>query len=231
VTVALGWQIEFDGPAVARLESGALARVLARPGGRERWQEALTEARDLVRPAAVWELIPVEAIRHGSVFLAGGSRLSGGPVATVIAGASDLILAVCTVGEAISRRIKEHQQTRRLLRGVLLDELGTWAVDMLRQQLCRRLQDDAAACGLHASTSLSPGESEWPLKDQAVIFSALDTAQIGVSLSPTLVMSPLKSLSLIMGRGRQPLGREGGSHCEYCTMRERCTYRCRRESA
>jgi hypothetical protein len=44
-------------------------------------------------------------------------------------------------------------------------------------------------------------------------------------------MSPLKSLSLVVGRGVGPLGREGESHCEYCTVRDRCAYRERRVTA
>ncbi len=227
MTVAHDWKIELDETEILKNQGGALSRILAKDSGRRSWREALVEARDLVQPAAVWDCIPVKEIRHERVFLAGGSSFGGGPVATVVAGASDLVMAVCTVGNAISSRIREHQCARRLLTGVLLDELGTWAVDVLRRELCRRLQDEAAAAGLRVSTSLSPGESEWPLDDQAVIFAALDAARIGVSLSPTMVMSPLKSLSLIMGRGSRPLGREGGSHCDYCAMKERCTYRCR----
>ena len=227
MTVARDWKIELDETEILKNQGGALSRILAKDSGRRSWREALVEARDLVQPAAVWDCIPVKEIRHERVFLAGGSSFGGGPVATVVAGASDLVMAVCTVGNAISIRIKEHQRARRLLTGVFLDELGTWAVDVLRRELCRRLQDQAAAAGLRVSTSLSPGESEWPLDDQAVIFAALDAARIGVSLSPTMVMAPLKSLSLIMGRGSQPLGREGGNHCDYCAMKARCTYRCR----
>lgn len=231
MTVALDWQIEFDESEILRVSGEALSRVLARPGGRDHWQGALAKARDLTRPAAVWDVFPVKQILHERVVLAGGSCLRGGPIASVVAGASHLIMAVSTVGEAICRRIKNHQQTRRLLAGILLDALGTWAVDILRQQVCRRLQQEAEAAGLRVSTSLSPGESEWPLRDQAVIFSMLDASRIGVSLSPSCVMSPLKSVSLVMGRGIEPLGHEGGSHCDYCGMRDRCTYRCRRETA
>ncbi len=228
MTVARDLSIEFDEEAMARWEGGALARVLARPGGKEAWQETLAEAHELLRPAAVWELVAIREIGHASVVLEAGQRLSGGPVSMVVADASDLVVAICTVGEAVSRRIKEHQQARRLLRGVLLDDLATWAVDIVRQRLCSRLREEAQAAGRHVSVSLSPGESEWPLADQAAIFSVLDASQIGVSLSRSLVMSPLKSLSLIMGWGSQPLGRERGTGCDYCTMRDRCTYRCRR---
>jgi hypothetical protein len=64
--------------------------------------------------------------------------------------------------------------------------------------------------------------------EQAVIFKLLDAGRIGVSLTPSLVMRPIKSLSLIVGLGSGPLGVEGGSNCDFCTIRERCAYRHRR---
>jgi hypothetical protein len=132
---------------------------------------------------------------------------------------------VCTIGPALGARVEEHQREAQMLRGLLLDDLGSWAVDMVRQQLCTWLAEDAAGQGLHVSTSLSPGESEWSVKDQAQIFALLDTRPIGVALSPSLVMHPMKSLSLIMGRGREPMGAEGGSNCDFCSIKDRCGYR------
>jgi hypothetical protein len=230
VTVERGWTIELDEERIARAQGSSLARVLARPGGREIWDAALVDARALIRPAAAWDFFPVAEIGHRSVVLAGGARLKGGPVAEVVAGAAELAVAICTVGSDISARVREQQARRQLLRALLLDELGSWAVDLVRQQVCRRLQDEAEAAGLHVSTSLSPGESAWPIEDQAVLFTLIDAASIGVSLGPTLLMTPIKSVSLILGRGSGPLGREGGSNCDFCLMRERCTYRCRRDA-
>ncbi len=57
-----------------------------------------------------------------------------------------------------------------------------------------------------------------------MIFSLLDASQIKVSLSPSMVMSPVKSLSLILGIGSQPVGVEGASNCDFCTIKDRCAY-------
>ncbi|HMD88208.1 MAG TPA: hypothetical protein VKF38_03510, partial [Anaerolineaceae bacterium] len=98
-------------------------------------------------------------------------------------------------------------------------------VGQLRMQLFSKLEYAAIDQGLHASTSLSPGESEWPISEQSVLFSLVDAQQIGVSLTKTMLMTPMKSLSMIMGTGPGALGSEGGSHCDFCTIRDRCTYR------
>jgi hypothetical protein len=222
------WQIDFDEEQILRMEGESLTRVLARPSGREAWKGALADARELVRGAAAWDFHPVAEIRHGTVVLESGARLGGGPLAAVVAGASHLAVAVCTIGPELGARAQEHQRSHDMLRGLFLDTLGTWAVDKIRQEVCCRLEDEAAAQGLRVSTSLSPGESEWSIEDQTVLFMLLDASQIGVTLSASLVMTPLKSLSLVMGRGTGPLGREGESHCDYCTVKDRCAYRGRR---
>jgi hypothetical protein len=228
VTVETQWTIEFDPEQIERLEGESFKRILARPSGREDWNAALADARALVQPAAAWEFHRVARVLHGAVELAGGARFGGGPIAEVVGGADELIVAVCTAGPAISARVRELHAERRMMRGLLLDDLGSWAVDMVRQQVCHRIEVEAEAAGLHVSTCLSPGESEWPLTEQETLFTLVDGAAIGVSLSPTMVMNPLKSLSLVMGRGRGPMGHEGGSNCDFCAVKDRCVYRNRR---
>jgi hypothetical protein len=60
--------------------------------------------------------------------------------------------------------------------------------------------------------------------EQRKIFQLLDASQIGVSLSHGLVMSPLKSLSLIVGAGRRPMAVEGLTNCDFCSLQDRCRY-------
>ena len=222
------WRIEFDEDQIGALEGDSFRRILSRPKGREDWAAALEDARRLVRPAAVWGFKPVREIIHEQVVLQDGTRIGNGPVATVVAGASELILAVCTAGPELAAQVQELKRNGNMMRSLLLDDLGSWAVDSVRQQLCKLMEDDAGAAGLHVSTSLSPGESVWDLKDQRVIFSLLDTTPIGVSLSQSLVMSPLKSLSVLMGRGKGKMGHEGGSNCDFCAMKDRCQFRGKR---
>jgi hypothetical protein len=233
VTVSRDWTIDFDEAAALRTQDGSLDRILTRPGGREQWEGALADARALAAPAAVWELVPVEEVRHGTVMLRGGACLAGGPIAEVMADAQELALAVCTVGEPLTDRIRGLQKSGLRLRAVLLDELASMAVDTVRQQVCHRLSAEAEAAGQRAGVSLSPGESEWPLSEQAVVFSLVDASAIGVSLASTLLMRPLKSLSLVVGMRRAPAqgmrrAPDEADGCDYCVIRDRCTWRHRR---
>ncbi|MEI6385387.1 MAG: hypothetical protein WCQ50_02045 [Spirochaetota bacterium] len=228
MNVRTDWTMEFDVQRIEELQSESFARILARPKGREDWKEALADAMRLVQPAAVWDNFPISEIQKDRILLEGGASIGSGLVSKVFAGASELIIGICSIGTGLGARVKELQQGRNMMRALLLDDLGSWAVDLVRQQLCHQMEEEAAEAGLHVSTCLSPGESTWTLEDQRVIFSLLDSAAIAATLSPSLVMYPLKTLSLAMGRGREKLGHEGGSNCDFCTIKNRCAFRNRR---
>jgi hypothetical protein len=219
------WVITLDEERITHEMGQSLARVLKTPKLLTVFREELVEARQLIAPAACWEILPVREVRHEKVVLANGTKIGGGPVAAVVGGADDLVIAVCTVGARISERIDAYGRDKDLFRGMMLSDLASYAVDLVRQELCELIEDEAEHKGLHVSTPLSPGESAWPVSEQAVLFSLVDAGPIGVTLTPSMVMRPLKSLSLILGVGPRPMGSEGGTTCDFCTIRDRCSHR------
>ena len=176
MTVERGWHVEFDEEQIERLEGESFPRILSRPSGREDWAAALADARELVAAGGGLGLPPGRGIRHDRVLLDGGASLGGGPVAAVVSGAAELVLAICTIGPGLGKRVQELQHDRHMLRGLLLDDLGTWAVDMVRQQLCRRMEDEAAARRPACQHLPVPGRVGVALQDQRVIFSLLEAS-------------------------------------------------------
>jgi hypothetical protein len=85
--------------------------------------------------------------------------------------------------------------------------------------------------GWHTSAPPSPGESVWSVKKQKLLFVLVAASLIGVSLTPRMIMLPRKSLSLILGTGRNPIGVEGASNCDFCSVKEYCRYRALRQPA
>lgn len=222
------WQIRFDPAVYVNLQGPSFAALLQNPKRKAAWEAILEEAPALIEPAAAWDAFPIKRVLHERLQLADGTKVGGGPVASVIGGAEDLVVAVVTIGPKVTERIGQLRDTRQMFNAMLLDDLGSWAVDQVRQQMCRMIEADARAQGLRASASLSPGESEWSVSEQEVLFKLLDTSAIGVTLSPSMIMQPLKSLSLIVGTGRNPMGVEDASNCDFCSIKDRCAHRQRR---
>ncbi len=218
------WQLTFDQAQFMQESGQAFGRILRRPGMAETFDATFREIAELIEPAVVWDRFPVREMRHETVILEDGRHIGNGPVTTVMGGAAHLVIGVCTVGPAVSDRVHEHKESGEVVRSLLLDQLGTLAVGQLSQQFYEWLKTDTTSQGQYISTYLSPGESEWSIRDQETIFGLLDAAAIGVSLTETLLMKPIKSLSLMAGVGHQPMGVPGASHCDYCTMGDRCPF-------
>ena len=92
------WHIEFDEERYVAQAGSSLSRLMARSSVRADWEAALADAHELIKPAAVWDTFPIREFRHERLTLANGTRIGGGPVASVVAGATDLVVGVCTVG-------------------------------------------------------------------------------------------------------------------------------------
>ena len=222
------WNINFDENQYLAMQENTFPRLLQKSERRRAFEEAFSEIEQAIEPAACWQSFPLKKIVHNRLVLAEGTRIGGGPVVTVMRGATELIVMVCTVGASVDYLISEAQTQRKLFKAMILHDLGAWAVDMVRQELCHQLEEELRQEGRRASTPLSPGESDWSVKEQSIIFSLLDTRQINVSLSPSMIMRPIKSLSLIMGAGVDPIGVEGASNCDFCSIKDRCSYRHKR---
>jgi hypothetical protein len=222
------WTIRFDPQTYIDLQGASFAGLLQQPKRRAAWESLLEEAPGLIEPAGAWDAFSIKRVLHERLELVDGTKVGGGPVTQVVGGAEDLVVSVVTVGPKISARVAELRDQKQLFNAMLLDDLGSWAVDQVRQQMCRMIEADAKAQGLRASASLSPGESEWSVKEQEVLFKLLDTSAIGVTLSPSMIMQPLKSLSLIVGTGRNQMGVEDASNCDFCSIKDRCAHRKRR---
>ena len=203
-------------PAVIRARRPVLATVAG---------EVIPDGMPLIAPALIYRRIPVVEFRHERLVLAGGGSLLGPAIASHLATASEVIIAVCTVGGALSARAAEVFE-QNPVRGLALDGLASAAAEALAEAACRHFDDIASGEGLAASIPLNPGMVGWPLLDaQQQVFSLLPADEIGVTLNSSGLMEPLKSLSLVVGLGRSEAAGSAGRACDFCTMRETCRYK------
>lgn len=143
-----------------------------------------------------------------------------------IQGASFLAFGLVTVGPAIEEEVEKLRETGRLLDSLILDALGSATVSELCEQTAYRVFGWAEERGLNASRAFEPGSgaSRWPLEGQRLIFANLGAEQIGVKLTPHLLMRPIKSLSFLMGVGAEIEQASTPFSCQGC-RRFDCPYR------
>lgn len=106
-------------------------------------------------------------------------------------------LALCTLGpelDARSRALFEDEPAA----AAVLDEIGVAFVSAFALNVHRVARAESAAFGLKAGPPHRPGLGRWPLDVQRLVFDKLPAAEIGVALGEHLVMTPVKSTSLII---------------------------------
>ena len=65
--------------------------------------------------------------------------------------------------------------------------------------------------------------SGWPMAEgQKQVFDILSGESDEITLTPSCLMQPFKSLSLVVGLGQKVA--EHGSQCDYCTLRDSCQF-------
>ena len=75
---------------------------------------------------------------------------------------------------------------------------------------------------LKASNSISPGNCGWALEAQKELFKLLPNHHLGITLSKSGMMTPLKSLSGVIGLGELVTFKH--TNCKYCNSKN-CLYR------
>jgi hypothetical protein len=187
------------------------------------FEEALALGRRLMAPRLVYRAAAVTGGGPDRID-AGGERL-GIPQIGRLWGAVEAVGAgVCTVGDAIETRVRALFDAREFPLAVMLDSVGSAAVESLAEYA----NDLLCQAGIRARTKVtnrvSPGYAGWDTAEQAALFRLCPGAPIGVRLNEACFMTPVKSITWLVGIGREARVDHYFTQCRRCWMRD-CAYR------
>jgi hypothetical protein len=131
---------------------------------------------------------------------------------------------ICTVGAAIEERVRVLFDEREFPLAVMLDAVGSAAVESLAEHANDLFCQEALGRGLQVTNRISPGYAGWETAEQAKLFRLCPGAPIGVTLNPACFMTPIKSISFLVGLGPEARVDHYFTQCRRCWMRE-CAYR------
>jgi hypothetical protein len=169
----------------------------------------LAEARRLARARGVYASLAVE--RAGEVGL---ERID----------ATGLVIGMVTAGDGIERRAADAMDRGAATEALLLDAAGSAAAEEAADRLGAIISGDENARPRPVSCRVSPGYAHWPLASQTALFERLPHEAIGVTLLPSMLMVPRKSISFAMWLGADARPIAGLAGCARCRL-EHCRYR------
>jgi len=112
----------------------------------------------------------------------------------LFSGAEGMVLALATIGGAVEQRARELVNMERGATGLIVDAIGTVAVEQTADLLERKIHQDFAGAGWNVSRRYAPGYCGWRIEAQAQILSSFSDT-LGINLTCSCLMIPEKSLS------------------------------------
>jgi len=155
--------------------------------------------------------------------LAGEQELSAGKaVCSELKGAERLAFYVCTAGKTISEKSANLLQGNDPVLGYVYDVLGSIITEAAGDRMQSFLKNETGINGDQLTNRYSPGYCQWPVSDQHKLFSFFHKNICGVSLTDSSLMHPVKSISGVIGIGKDVKYRE--YVCTLCSS-SNCIYR------
>lgn len=148
--------------------------------------------------------------------------LQGADIRDHLAECDRAVLLCCTLGAGIDKLLRRAQVTD-MSRAIVLDALASVAVE----QVCRQVDDLLLSeyPDTFFTSRFSPGYGDYPLELQKQFLTLLDAPRkIGVSATPSFLLTPIKSVTAIAGMADHPLPRRVRG-CAACRLRESCLFR------
>ena len=212
----------FDLPPVNRKE------VLRYAGTREETPEiarlldsALAEAMPALSGTVCWREFPLT--RQDGLLDLGFARVRSNSLNRNLQDCDRIVLFAATVGLGLDRLISRYSRVSPS-RALILQAIGAERIEALCDTFCEHIQQDAEVSGLRIAPRFSPGYGDFPLAVQTEIFQVLDCSRkIGLTLNQSLLMSPSKSVTAVIGLGPCASG-EHSAGCQCCGKTD-CIYR------
>ena len=214
--------LAIDPGEVLRFQGYKQGRDVPSPEVRALFDEAMAEGRRLMAPRVVARWARVTR-RSADDLEADGESLAIPSIGPRWGAVEHVAAAVCTIGEALERRVSALWEARELPLASMLDSVGSGAVESLAEYVNDLLCQQGLP-SLRVTNRISPGYGEWDVAEQRRLFRLCPGDAIGVTLNEACVMTPGKSISLLVGAGAAARVDHYFSQCARCWMRD-CAYR------
>ena len=191
-------------------------------------REEIARSYNLFEPQGIYSPIKIRQISFsdGRVVLENDFVVNfNNLVINLLKGTNCLVLGVVTVGSTLENNVTELFARGEYPRAIALDAVGTVSVRSLSHYMRSLVCQEVKEQNLQTTKYFSPGSADWDISQQKNIFQIIPVDKIGVKLTESYMMIPQKSLSWVIGIGKDisRLSKEKGT-CKICKLKS-CQYR------
>lgn len=218
------YKITFTAPAVCKKEiyrySGYYNTKAISSNTEQLIDECIKESEGKISYNVCWAELPVE-INNDSISL-GNCRVHSTDLSKGLSGCKTSVVFAATTGIETDRLIAKYSRISPV-KSLVFQAIGTERAEALCDEFCRYIAKEKD--NLYLKPRFSPGYGDLPLEFQKDIFNILNPSKhIGLTLNDSLLMSPSKSVTAIIGITDIPQKTET-LKCEHCSYSASCEYR------
>ncbi len=194
-------------------------------------QELLASVKKarLLEPAVAYEYYTVSSMKGSQISLDGDKAIRGPLLPAIFPEAKELAVLLCTIGPRLEKQVTDYSKSGETMRGMILDGIGSTAVDMVTPEVLRRLTNEVSSRGYEISSPVNPGMPGFPLTEQWNLLGLVNADEIGVRLTASGVLVPRKSVSMVIGIGPKMTRWTEAEVCARCSLKESCHYKVQAE--
>ncbi len=180
----------------------------------------LVERENLLNAAFCYRIVPLDE-PPSDVLRAAGETLDAVRLVPETGQLTAVAVGVCTLGPALEQRATALFAERRISLALALDELGNGILFALSRRVQDRIVIEARKQQLTTAGELRAGDPGLPLQAQAAVHRLAGAESIGVTVTQSQVLHPLKSMSMVLGVGID-LPPARWSRCDDCPSAPKC---------
>jgi len=172
-------------------------------------------------PKSIFAFFDIEVFGYG-IFFDKTFPIRGRDLADICRECKKAVLIASTLGSGIDMLLR-RSQAEDMSDAVILDACASAEIervtDLAESDIIKFLSPEE-----HLTMRFSPGYGDVPLEDSQKIISALSAdRRIGLKLTGTDMLVPMKSVTAVIGISERITGRS--KDCTSCSRRESCAYK------
>lgn len=182
-------------------------------------EKALQKVMELAKPQASCQQCFYDTTSH-MVLCDQPFTLNSPTVSQRLDEAPISLMYAVTLGEAIEKEVDSLFMQKEITQGLILDSALAVATAQYTKQLINMLNEAGESKGYKAVWVLNPGTGDWPAGQMSNLAKAVHAEQIGVSLLPSGMLMPRKTVTGIIGLQYSGAGCTGT--CSSCAFGGTC---------
>lgn len=180
----------------------------------------IDKAKAQATPRASFRIFPVTQIKKRSLTIQVSDQEVEftGSIGEFLGPSQFIAVFIATAGPGVEQLASQLLKEGDDLAAMIVNAVGAERAETAEAKVMDQLRQYAGPAGLAPTLPYSPGYCGMALTEQHTLFSLFEGEDIGVTLSSSSLMLPIKSVSGLIGLGPADDITIKGSPCDRCTM-------------